>query len=565
MARAGLALLLAALTCCTAGWAVAEALESKTAVIACKLSVTIDGSANIVIQTTNAAAEFEVSKSPICRQITVVSKSVAGYTLTKESQPFSTIDFTGADRGTDGVLYCGGLLRQITCLQIHRQAAIRFYLAEGASVDRSELKDSNESGKKILTIASGQDPQICEVVGGCKSQGSGGLEYVTRIVPIRYADPVRVAIMLETLKSTACGAKENAGQLSCQVYGDKYLAPGTLNETSIIGFTANALPTPTSFVLSLGGIDRENSMIPRTYIGLSGEYRYVDWAEKLIAELDRPPATVELEVLVCEVSRDGLKDLGVEYRSFQPKADGTGGAYAEGWGFEFTEHARDVDEGETGREFEAFSLGDMFRKSGMQINALLSAMKQEGKVKILANPTLSTVDGKLAKYFVGQQVPYTSAVTNSTLGASATTTVVYQNIGIELRFIPRVDTEKGFISIQVLPAISSIGEVKSLGGGAIAPTIQLRQVESTICVGDGETFALAGLMSEEERESIRKIPLLGDLPLVGQLFRSTHTEHRDSEICIFVTPRICPDPEDRAAFSAEDARQVCTDMQEGGR
>jgi hypothetical protein len=256
--------------------------------------------------------------------------------------------------------------------------------------------------------------------------------------------------------------------------------------------------------------------------------------ERLIREVDRQPSKVELEVVVCEVSETAARALGV-----RPGTDSTI--------ISITEQANQGD------SFEALSLGSFYRDNGLKFSAVLDHMVKEGHARLLARPTLSTVEGITAKYFVGDYVPIkSSAQTALRFNDEVTLSeLAFIPVGIELKFLPRLGRH-GDLSIGVMPSVTRFrdegrdGEADyiDLGGDFKAPQLQVRELSTTANVMADEPFVLAGMISEQDRMDIHKVPLLGDLPLAGKLFRSKDFRRTTTEICIFVVPRVidsnCP-------------------------
>lgn len=231
----------------------------------------------------------------------------------------------------------------------------------------------------------------------------------------------------------------------------------------------------------------------------------------VIHQLDRKPKIIELEVRVCEANTSALKNLGISASTSATA--------------QWTESGGDT--------FEAWTSGS-FSRSPLTFLATLNAEIKNGSVDMLAQPTLSTVEGKQAIYFAGEQVPYISQVTQASTGA-AQVQVSFLNVGITLNFKPRLDAD-GKLTIDVNPIVSSLLEFRQVGNQVEAPRTSNRQAATTVRVANGEPFVLAGLITDTERTSITKIPILGDLPMVGKLFRNKNKTGDRTEIIIVVTP-----------------------------
>jgi len=179
---------------------------------------------------------------------------------------------------------------------------------------------------------------------------------------------------------------------------------------------------------------------------------------------------------------------------------------------------------------DAFSVGVSYFPAG--IGAVLQALTTKGLAKILAEPNLLVKSGGDGNFLAGSRIPYSVVVST---GGAATTSIVFENVGIKLKFKPVV-SEKGMINLKIDPA-----EVSSIQGTLAAngyPIIDTRDVSTEVELRDGESLVLAGLLQEEQVRTMSKIPILGDIPILGALFRSTDNELREKELVFFITPKL---------------------------
>ncbi|ACL69366.1 LysM peptidoglycan-binding domain-containing protein [Halothermothrix orenii] len=169
----------------------------------------------------------------------------------------------------------------------------------------------------------------------------------------------------------------------------------------------------------------------------------------------------------------------------------------------------------------------------------LRFLEEEGQANMLANPRLLTLNGENARLLIGDKVPVkieeTSGSSEESEGESNAVSYEYIDVGISLEFTPWI-TEDGYIIMDVAPEVSSLGS--PMGGGESIPPIKTREARTKIRLKDGQTFAIGGLIREDELESIAKVPLLGDIPLLGTLFRRSQTDKVKTEVVIFITPHI---------------------------
>lgn len=163
----------------------------------------------------------------------------------------------------------------------------------------------------------------------------------------------------------------------------------------------------------------------------------------------------------------------------------------------------------------------------MGLNAQLNALIQKGKGAILAEPQLTARSGSEAKFVAGGEIPYGVASLSGT-------TIVYKEYGIRLSITPTVDRD-GRIRASVSAEVSSIDPANSNQYG---PALLTRRTETNFNVLGGQTMVLSGLISREQREDIDKVPLLGDIPVLGALFRSKNFVNKETELVVFVTPTV---------------------------
>lgn len=165
------------------------------------------------------------------------------------------------------------------------------------------------------------------------------------------------------------------------------------------------------------------------------------------------------------------------------------------------------------------------------ISGIISLLKGQGVAKIMARPTLVAMSGQEASFHVGGSFPVPTATSEGT-GFNT------QNYGVELEFIPTV-THTETISLSIKTSVSDIDFSTSVtAGGATVPGLLNREANSTLQLKDGQTFAIAGLLMENINSVVNKVPLLGDLPLLGAAFRSKEYMTEETELIILVTPRL---------------------------
>ena len=211
-----------------------------------------------------------------------------------------------------------------------------------------------------------------------------------------------------------------------------------------------------------------------------------------LRHIDRPPRTVKLKIHILEITTNDLNQLGLD------------------WNFS--------------------SDGLRIGKTTPEIQAVLRAMAGSGRTKILAAPNLVTLTGKEAVIHIGDRLPYALPVQQNN---TTQWQIQYIDSGINLSFLP-LPAAPEEIYLEIKPEISSIKYWKQTPGGEF-PVLSTRQVETNLLLKAGESFILAGLYNEEEHESIQKVPLLGDIPLLNLFFKTTLKEKVASDIIFVVT------------------------------
>jgi pilus assembly protein CpaC len=171
-----------------------------------------------------------------------------------------------------------------------------------------------------------------------------------------------------------------------------------------------------------------------------------------------------------------------------------------------------------------------FHKGSASWTGFIDALKGNGLVKILAEPTLIALSGKSAKFLAGGEFPVPIPQEGDTI------TIAYKSFGVGLTFTPTVLSDTR-IHIDVSPEVSELDYSTAVQfGGFVVPGLTTRRAATSVELGDGQSFAIAGLLKESVRENIDKFPLLGDIPILGALFRSESFQKAETELVIIVTP-----------------------------
>jgi pilus assembly protein CpaC len=165
------------------------------------------------------------------------------------------------------------------------------------------------------------------------------------------------------------------------------------------------------------------------------------------------------------------------------------------------------------------------------VGAFIQALRQEGAFRSLAEPNLLAFPGDSASFLAGGEFPYPFVT-----GAAAQTSIQFKEFGIRLNFRPDI-TNSGAIRLRVTPEVSQLDFARGLQvGGFVVPSLTTRRAATVVELQPGQTFAIAGLMDSQMNRSVSKIPLLGDIPILGALFRSQEVRDNQNELLVLVTP-----------------------------
>jgi pilus assembly protein CpaC len=174
--------------------------------------------------------------------------------------------------------------------------------------------------------------------------------------------------------------------------------------------------------------------------------------------------------------------------------------------------------------------------AGTLWTVFMDLLKQQNLGRVLAEPNLVTTSGQKASFLAGGEFPI--PVPQSGIGGAATITIEYKKYGVQLEFTPTVLNDAK-IAVKVHPIVSELDYTNSITTASyVVPGLLTREMDTHVEVGDGQTFAIAGLLSDTSRNVINKFPILGDIPVLGVLFRSTNYQKRETELVALVTPHL---------------------------
>ncbi len=299
-------------------------------------------------------------------------------------------------------------------------------------------------------------------------------------------------------------------------------------------------------------IEREVSVVADTKtesLLISASPRYESQVMKMVNELDRPPPQVMVQVLIAEVTLDDRVELGLEFAVqdllFSETAYVGNNNMIKGPDNNF-DFVAGTDLGAAGSTLGGFS----FTITGEDFNFLLRALQSEGKLEVLSRPAIMAEDNQKASISIGQEVPFVRGVSILSDGRTQTN-IDYEKVGIILDVTPFINPD-GYVSLDVAPEISGITDSSvQVTEGIFAPIFNKRTAETTVTVKDGETIVIGGLITSEDENRETKVPILGDIPGLGNLFRATVTSKTKTELLIVLTPVVVRNEREARSMSEE--------------
>ncbi|MGE5586664.1 MAG: secretin N-terminal domain-containing protein [Clostridia bacterium] len=325
------------------------------------------------------------------------------------------------------------------------------------------------------------------------------VELVTRATGLAYR------YVGDTLVVAAPGRfKEGFDKVETRVFKLSYSSPEDIKQALSLVVSADRLQVET----------RTNSIIA------SGSRIELDEAERIVDKLDVPIPMVRIDARLEEIAKDALDDFGINWQ----------GA------------------GEFGRvSIRTDPVTGAFVGLSLAVGPFLKMLEDSGKAVTIARPGTTTLDGTEARIFIGDKIP---VIVTSSSGGETSQSVSFIEAGVKLIITPRVN-RNGLITVHVHPEVSSIlGNEQTQG----YPHVRTREADFVATVRDGETLAIAGLLQREEIESVLKLPVLGDIPVLGALFRSKKVEAKETEMVIFITPTIVTVDDTQGPTEKEEAQ-----------
>jgi type IV pilus assembly protein PilQ len=282
---------------------------------------------------------------------------------------------------------------------------------------------------------------------------------------------------------------------------------------------------------------------------------------RLVGTLDIPIRQVQIEARIVIVSDDFSRELGarVGFSGFDTYGSGTGLGYTSGSALandqaigDFLERANDNDPLNDGVPFvfsetagtapprynvnlpvasPAGSLAFMLLGADYLVDLEISAAQSEGRGEVISTPRVITANQREASIEQGVEIPYQESA------SSGATTIQFKKAVLSLKVTPQITPDNRII-LDLNVKKDSVGQIIVGGAGQQVPSIDTREITTSVIVNDGQTVVLGGILETERRETEKKVPYLGDVPVLGRLFKTTGKTNNKDELLIFVTPKI---------------------------
>ena len=468
-----------------------------------------------------------------------------------------------------------------------------------------------EAQIKVFTLVNGDAQQMAEMLQAIFGQQQAAAQQVairtgaqpgeSALIPLRFAVDVRtnsvivsgtagdlalVEAILLRLDGTEVRARMNkVFRLKNSPAND---VANALNE--FLRSERQLLQIAPGLVSAFEQIEREVVIVPEPVSNsliVSATPRFFEDILKLVEELDARPPMVMIQVLIAELSLGDTDEFGVELGLqdsilFDRSVAGTGtlaGTNIPGFLFNTTDPLGNSNSAAALAQSDRigtqgitnFSLGRgnaelgfgglVLSASSESVSVLIRALKDTRRLEILSRPQIMTMDNMMAQILVGQEVPTISGTQFTDLGGQINT-ITWREVGLILTVTPRISPDRLVVmeidatKSEVGPEAEGIPVSVSQGQVIRAPRINTTSARTVISAADGETVVLGGLITKSKSQAQRKVPILGDIPLVGRLFRYDAMQNRRTELLIIMTPHIVQNEADIERIKQTESARI---------
>jgi general secretion pathway protein D len=358
-------------------------------------------------------------------------------------------------------------------------------------------------------------------------------DVLTEVIPLEYADSEDIATLISglisgTSKQTTSDTSKTKDSSKKTNKKDQTTEPNVSTNSQV------QLGTLSSTVNVLSD-ERTNSIL------IMGSKDDIAAIKSIIDQLDVMLAQVMIEAVILEVELGDTASSGVSW--IQENSDSSGNIFNSSWNA-----ANNLIDSATASTnlLSSSTLSHYTFIDGLNLGALIELSQTTSDVTILQTPVVMTTDNTEAVITVGEERPVVTSTGTSSSGNDYSS-YSYKSIGIELTVTPHINPQRVVI-MEIAQSADEVGDDVVIDDNDV-PTILNREITATIAVRDRSTIALGGLIKTEERETVSKVPFLGDIPFIGSLFSSTSSEDYRSELLVLLTPYVLTTPEEAEATS----------------
>lgn len=388
------------------------------------------------------------------------------------------------------------------------------------------------------------------------NNGDAGNIYV---VYLKNADAVRLAVTLRAAMSSDARGGQSSGasgglSAAANTVAQSANQSQQQQQSSLSGGTtssAASAPLNNANQPSTGGqIQADPSTNSLIITAAEPQYRQL---RAVIDRLDGRRAQVMVESLIIEVNANKAAEFGVQWQTAIGATGAVGNNSSLAGTNIFNLSSATSSTGTAQQPSSGFNIGLGTTIAGGNVLGLVArALQSNGEGNVLSTPNLLTLDNEEAKIIIGQNVPFVTGQYASTNGNSSTvnpfTTVERKDVGLTLRVKPQIN-ENGTIKMQIFQEVSSVDAATRTD--ANGPTTNKRSIESNVLVENGSIVMLGGLLQDDYSGGTEKVPLLGDIPLVGNLFKSEIRSRKKTNLMVFLRPVVMRDGQSTSAFALD--------------
>ena len=394
-----------------------------------------------------------------------------------------------------------------------------------SSTSVSVTAKGDERTNSVVVSASSNAMDVIEkMIEGLDSDSSAGeAVFVYRLKNAQASNLVDVlnnlfSEMTSSSTQTTGGAQGQQG------------GPGGMSGQAAAGQTSSSSSSSTGLV---GDVYIEADEDTNALIIMTSPANY-EKVKKVLDDLDKPVPQVLIKVLIAEVTHDGALDLGAEF------------SFLNNW------EENNISTITTDSDFgiSALTSGAVATVVGEKFDVKLRALSEKGKLNILSKPYILASNNQTATITVGNEVPFITDSRTTDTGQTINT-IEYEDIGIILEVTPVINDE-GLVTMDVSQEISAISDTTvKISDTVDAAVFAKRSSENRVIARSGQTVVIGGLMEDRKTDNVSKVPLLGDIPMLGALFRHTEKDNSKTELLIFITPTVAANDKELVKISNE--------------